>query len=297
MSYMDINNLYKDADILLFKECFAMCKVHGTSAHVSWKEGQLHLFPGGEKMANFEKTVNKEQLIAAFTQHFATSPCVVFGEAYGGKCQGMKDTYGPDLKFIAFEVKIGDSWLAVPQAEDVAVKLGFEFVPYTKITTDMDKINAERDRPSIVAERRGMGSDKKREGIVLRPPIEVIRNNGSRIIAKHKQDWARETKTVRTVDPLRLAIITNAVSIAEEFVTPMRLEHVLQELAVQGIEATGVEHTRQIILAMITDVAKESKGETTGTVETDDTIRKAIGTKTAQLWKQRIEAKFKEEHK
>lgn len=37
MSYADIENLYKNRRIMLFKECYAMEKIHGTSAHVGWK--------------------------------------------------------------------------------------------------------------------------------------------------------------------------------------------------------------------------------------------------------------------
>ncbi len=48
MGYLHIDNLYKVRDILLFKRCYAMNKLHGTSSHISWKEGKLHYFPGGE---------------------------------------------------------------------------------------------------------------------------------------------------------------------------------------------------------------------------------------------------------
>lgn len=33
MGYLHIDNLYKNRDILLFRECWALEKVHGTSAH------------------------------------------------------------------------------------------------------------------------------------------------------------------------------------------------------------------------------------------------------------------------
>ena len=293
ISYLDIQNLYKDQDILLFKQCFAMEKVHGTSAHVGFKNGIINLFPGGEKLVNFECLFNKEQLLANFKALIMEgAPCVVFGEAYGGKCQGMKDTYGSSLAFVAFEVKIGDCWLAVPRAEDLAVKLGFEFMPYTKISTDLACIDAERDKPSEVAVRRGMGANKKREGVVLRPLIEVMRNNGSRVIAKHKQDWARETHTPRIVDPAKQAVLNKAQDIANEWVMPMRLEHVLQDLAAKGTPATGVEHTRNIIMAMVEDVYKESKGEI---IESEE-VRRAIGAKTAFLWKTWLQNKLKETH-
>jgi len=36
MAYLDIDNLYKEQRILMFKECYAMEKIHGTSAHLSY---------------------------------------------------------------------------------------------------------------------------------------------------------------------------------------------------------------------------------------------------------------------
>ena len=38
---------------------------------------------------------------------------IVYGEAYGGKQQGMRATYGDKLKFIVFDVKIYDRFLSV----------------------------------------------------------------------------------------------------------------------------------------------------------------------------------------
>lgn len=38
MGYMHIDNLYKNQDMLIFRECYALEKIHGTSAHVSWKD-------------------------------------------------------------------------------------------------------------------------------------------------------------------------------------------------------------------------------------------------------------------
>ena len=37
MAYHHIDNLYRNQDVLLFKEVYALEKIHGTSAHVSFK--------------------------------------------------------------------------------------------------------------------------------------------------------------------------------------------------------------------------------------------------------------------
>lgn len=279
MGYLHIDNLYKNTEILLFKECYAMEKIHGTSAHISWKDGKINLSSGGEKHERFAMLFDIKKLELKFKELFDCD-VVVFGEAYGGKCQGMSGTYGKDLKFIVFDVKVENNWLDVPNAEDVATKLGLEFVGYTKIKTSLRAIDCERDKPSIQATRNGIVETKPREGIVLRPLIEVKKNNGERIIVKHKGEEFSETKTKREVNPEQLKILEEAKEIAEEWVTPMRLSHVLDKLG----NPTEITETRSVIKAMTEDVFREAKGE----IKESSQAHKEICKKTAQLYKNKI---------
>ena len=287
---MDMDNLYKNRDIMLFRECYAMEKIHGTSAHIiwkspiveGWKEGKVSLFPGSSDYPSFSALFNLEDLKAKFTERFLDRDVIIYGEAYGGRMMGMSDTYGPKLKFIVFEVKVGEhSFLNVPAAEKVALEFGLEFVPYEKIPTDIDSLNAERDKPSVQAVRNGMGEGHKREGIVLRPLIEVRKNNGQRVISKHKAEDFKETKTPRKLDEEKLAILSKAEDIAEEWATAMRLEHVLDSFPE---EERTIENLGKIIVAMIKDIEKEAGGE----VENFKEARKAIGKKTAEIFKERM---------
>ena len=193
MGYMHISNLYKQQDILLFKECYALEKIHGTSAHLRWagEEGKIHYFASGEKHTNFIALFDDAKLRSKFSELFGTETVIVFGEAYGGKQQGQSFRYGKALKFIAFEVKVGDIWLAVPNAEDVAKKLGLEFVFYKKIPAEISAIDAERDAPSEQARRNGILEVQPREGVVLRPLIELRVSNDERVLSKHKREEER----------------------------------------------------------------------------------------------------------
>jgi hypothetical protein len=65
LAYQHISNLYKDQRILLFKEVYALEKIHGTSAHVALKDGQLRLFSGGEKHENFAALFDQPTLAAS----------------------------------------------------------------------------------------------------------------------------------------------------------------------------------------------------------------------------------------
>jgi len=280
MSYMNIDNLYKNQDILLFKKCYALEKIDGTSAHISWREEQLSFFVGGIKQEVFEALFDKAIMLERF-KALGLPAITVFGEAYGGKIQGRREVYGPDIKFVAFEVKIGECWLAVPDAENVCRSLGTEFVFYEEISTDIKDIDAARGQPSQQAFRNGMGTDKMREGIVLRPLVEVRKNNGARIIAKHKNEECRETKTSRKLSAEGMKIISDANAIAEEWVTENRLSHVLDKFPDAGITKTGA-----IISAMIEDIVREGVGEIVDSRE----ARVAISRVTALMFKRRLQS-------
>ena len=286
MGYLHIDNLYKNQTILLFKEVYAMEKIHGTSAHVGWKSEQkrIHFFTG-ENHPLFVSLFDEQFLIKKFEEIFPNQDVVIFGEHYAGKCQGMSNTYGKESKFIGFDVKVGDVWLNVPNAEDVCKQFNIEFVDYVKVSTELDVLNAERDKPSVQAVRNGITEPKKREGVVLRPLVEMRINNGERVICKYKPDEEMETKTKREVTPEQLKILSDAKEISEEWVTNLRLEHVLQKFPADvNMEAMG-----DIIKAMIEDVYREGRDEIVESKE----VGKAIGGMTVKLFKQKLQSKLK----
>ena len=278
MAYKEIGNLYKYVDIFLFRECYAMEKIHGTSAHIKWKKGKLTTFGGSTKPDTFAALFDLAKLTKKF-EELGIETVIIYGEAYGGKLMKMRDTYGPDLRFIVFEVQIDEHWLSVPQAEDfVLSNFELEFVHYVKIPTELEAIDAERDADSVQAIRNGMGEGKKREGVVLRTLIELTKNNGSRVIVKHKR--FKETKTARVVSPEQLQILTDAKEIAEEWVTEMRLTHVLDK-----IENPSMRKMQEIIVAMFEDIKREGEGEIVWSRE----AQRTIGAKTAQMAKARFQ--------
>jgi hypothetical protein len=288
MGYLGIDNLYKARDILLFRECYALEKVHGTSAHLRWKDGQLTFFAGGAKHEQFVALFDATALAAKFAE-MAVPDVTVYGEAYGGKMQKMSDTYGKDLRFIVFDVLMGNSWLCVPDMEQVAQGLGLEVVPWHRVSTDLAAIDAERDRPSEVAVRRDCGDSMKREGVVLRPLIELRKNNGERIIAKHKAEAFAETRTPRPVNTDELAVLTAADAIAAEWVTEMRLTHVLDSLTVDGV-APSIDRMGDILKAMVDDVEKEAAGE----IVLGKVARRAVSKRAAVMFKSRLKNSLRE---
>lgn len=288
MGYLHIDNLYKAQEILAFRRCFALEKIHGTSAHVSWREGRVKFFSGGESHVRFSAIFNADALAAKFAERFTAEDVVtVYGEAYGGSCQHMSKTYGADLRFIAFDVQVGECWLSVPQAVECVTHLGLQFVDFSDVSTDLADLDAERDKPSTQAARNGIEETRIREGVVLRPPFEVTLNNGRRLIAKHKRDeFAERGRPKVDLDPSKRELLAGADAIALEWVTPMRLEHVIDAvLSARDDKQIDMRDTPLVIATMIEDVTREAAGEITD----NPPARKAIGRRTVELFKQRVQ--------
>jgi len=297
IGYLHIHNLYKDQKIMMFRECYALEKIHGSSAHISFNaetqrfdnvDGELVLtnngisfFSGGESHERFVEIFKDNQLLVDKLGDLYQA--TVYGEVYGGKCQGMSNTYGKEMKFVAFDVKINGMWLSVPQAEEFCKECNLEFVDYVKIETTIKAIDEQRDRDSVQAVRNGVGEGKKREGVVLRPLVEFTRNDGERVMAKHKGDDFKETKTPRQVTPEQLKVLEDAEAVAEEWVTPMRVVHVLDKLG-----NPGMEKMKDVIFAMQEDVKREGEGE----IVWSKAVEKAIGRATALGFKNHLQAQL-----
>jgi hypothetical protein len=128
LGYMHIDNLYKNQTVLLFKEGYALEKIHGTSAHITYRAAanpEVTFFSGGAKHADFVSLFDAEGLKQRF-EELGLDDVTIYGEAFGGKMQGMSKSYGIKLRFIAFDVMVGRGeqgvWLNVPNACDVVTK-------------------------------------------------------------------------------------------------------------------------------------------------------------------------------
>lgn len=275
MGYLHIKNLYKDRAILEFKQVYALEKIHGTSAHIRMKDDKLSFFSGGVK--------SHEQFCALFdhealAEKMRGTDVVIYGEAYGGKLMKMSKVYGADLRFVAFDVMINGRWLGVPEADAYVVGLGLEFVAWELIPSD--DIDKAREKPSAQAQRNGIGDDCETEGVVLRPPFECTNVYGERIIVKHKREKFRETTGPRELSATELQVLEDADQIAEEWVTEMRLTHVLDKLGPD----LAVQDTGRVVAAMVEDVLREGEGEIVVTRQ----AKSAIGRRAAGLFKNRV---------
>jgi hypothetical protein len=266
-----------------------MEKAHGTSAKVGWKDGQVWFFSGGAKHETFTALFEADVIAQKFRDigHGDDCPITVYGEAYGGKMQGMRDTYGQDLRFVAFEVKVDGTWLSVPNAEDVAKKVGLDFVPWELVECTLENLDAQRDRESVIAIRNGVGPGHKREGIVIRPVWELRLSNGDRLMAKHKADDFRESRT-RQPKPggqAKQAAMKVAGEYVHEYIVLERLKHVIDALGGDP----GIQDTGKVIQAMIGDVFAEELPPEGMDIKV---ITKGMGKATAMLFKKYLQDKL-----
>jgi predicted transcriptional regulator len=309
MGYQHINNLYKDNRIFEFDVCYVMEKIHGTSAHIRYSKThaestnpnshELTFFSGGEKHENFVNLFDVSALQTAIAS-FGQDDVVIYGECYGGKQQGMRKTYGDDLRFVAFDVKMNGKWLDVRTAHTMVNYLKLDFVDYKVVPCKMAAFDAERTAPSAQAKKNGILEDKMREGIVLRPMKELYDEEGERIITKYKNPEFTETRTIRVPDPdnkERLKLLAKANEIAEEWVTEERLRHVLNAAQsivnnLEGIEKKdlGLSDILGIIHMMQEDIKREAKGEVVESKEASS----AIARKTAVMFKKLLNSKIQE---
>ena len=308
---------FKRYDLTIEKTHNFVCEgivVHNTSAHIQYhpeklvsdgnggeilESPMLTFSPGGCKydhfMLNFPQARQDEILLKISSDWKRFADITIYGEAYGGKLQKMGDTYGPDLKFIAFEVLIGESWLTVDRAAFFCSELGIEFVHYERGPATIEWLDSQRDADSVQAIRNGMGPGKKREGIVVHPLMELVYPQGEgRIIAKHKRDdFAEFAHQPKVQDEGKAKRIFAAEQIVDQWVVPMRLDHVVDALAVsKGVASDDldIKNTKEVIAGMVADLQKEGSDEIIFTPE----LLKVIGNKTVALWKQYLNNKIKE---
>ncbi|BCS82761.1 ligase 2 [Cotonvirus japonicus] len=294
MGYMHILSLYKCPKFFeLFPEVYCMEKIHGTSTWIKYIRGQpLHFHSGGESGPAF-KSIFDEQFIHTKLNELAInnnwSVIKVHGEGYGGKQQGMRKTYGDQLKFIVFDVyvenvnpEVKPKFLDIPEAEEFTHCLDLEFVDYVRGPNTPDWIEEQSNRFSVQAVRNGLGSDRPREGVVVRPITESVMANGDRAIGKHKNADFWEIKTRRPLGE-RLKVVESVQEIVEDWVTDQRFNHVvdrvLQQKTIKLLEKSDI---KILLNFMVEDVQRESEGEVIWT----DALVKAIRKKTAVMFKE-----------
>ena len=94
MGYLHIDNLYKAQEILTFRQCYALEKIHGTSAHVAWKQGRVLFFSGGVAQKSFEELFDSAYLAVRFRERFTDDDTVTIFSAQSQRPHAIASRVG-----------------------------------------------------------------------------------------------------------------------------------------------------------------------------------------------------------
>lgn len=161
-------------------------KIDGTNIRIIWDGHRVALggrteraeLPGGLRLY-LEGKFLAPGVEEVFEELFGDSPAILFGEGYGPKIQNggkYRDTPG----FIAFDVKVGDTYLDRTDAKQIATRVGAEFVPETAPTTLTDLIGR------VSAGLQSEFGEFEAEGYVAVTQKPLYDQRGNRIIVKVK---------------------------------------------------------------------------------------------------------------
>lgn len=167
-----------------------------------------------DEVEMLQRIGDKTKLVKAFSREvvpeegprvpFVQGPdveCIIFGETYGKGMQKAGNRYCKDkLKFICFDIRVGDLWLERDAVEDICKKLDIDTVPYLGEMSIQEAIDAvKKGFPSQVSEDPTLEA----EGIVLRAPLGLLTRRGERLITKIK------VKDFRDLEKKSMAYLKN----------------------------------------------------------------------------------------
>jgi hypothetical protein len=142
----------KDHPIFTFAEVYALKQLDGQKGTITYDES-------GVKFSNevIDSSLDEADIdrITDWLPLFGVPRVTVFGVVHGKK-----------KRFMVYDVKFIDDYLAVPHAANVAEYLKVPFVPHKKMKPTMTRI-------------------RKYKPVELRPFDEFVMENGERLIARY----------------------------------------------------------------------------------------------------------------
>lgn len=105
---------------------------------------------------------------------------ILYGEGYGAGIQ-QGGHYGPEKRFILFDVRVDGKWLDWDDVVDVAEKLDIETVPVLARGVDLETAKKYVSYSCLLGHEH-----EKVEGIILRTDPYLFDWRGNRVMAKYK---------------------------------------------------------------------------------------------------------------
>jgi len=264
-TYPEIESIDQVKALRLFNRVIATEKVDGTNVRIGWVEGHLRFggrtieLTSADPLYGFYPWAQaQEDRWTAFFEglHLEGTDAVLFGEWYGpGVMKGGR--YGAEKQFRAFDLMIDGFLLDHAVFTTICESAGIPMMPVVYDGPyDESALLALRTSPSVVAAENGQ-NNVIWEGIVVRPPIMFKTKADRWILAKFKDETFEERTSLRKT-PFDPAVVEAAEAFAKEWVTPQRLDHVLQHAREQGVMGDSMRDMGPILRLMHQDVRRES---------------------------------------
>ncbi|MFH1829961.1 MAG: RNA ligase family protein [Pseudomonadota bacterium] len=276
--YPHIENIDEVPAIFELPEVIVTEKVHGSAMRIGLIDG--HLRYGGRKLEfNDIRPESKEgqgfiswmlatgldkKIKTAFIGH----DVILFGEWHGS---GTPSKGWPQIQkgicyikgndFRVFDVRLDGKYLSQDEVLVWAAKVGLKTMPVLfRGRPDGEVFNSLIDTMSRVGEENGIvDAENTIEGIVIRPTEMQWDVKGNPIMAKYKVGrWAERASAAShpRTPPKERPVIPGAKEFAHEFVTPMRLNHVLDQLRENGIPI-DIKSLGEVMKRMGQDIKRE----------------------------------------
>ncbi|MFH1654926.1 MAG: RNA ligase family protein [Pseudomonadota bacterium] len=279
--YPHMKNLDEMTSIYNLDEVIVTEKVHGSSMRIGMIDGALRI--GGRRLEftnispeskdgqGFVSWVIDTGLNQRLQEKFSDHDITFYGEWFGSgtpkrgwpKIQkGIRYIDGND--FRVFDVKLDGKYLAQDEVEKYATMVGLKTLPVLyRGKPDEKTFFSFIDTFSRLGKENGIDDPQNTiEGIVIRPVEFMWAENRDPMMAKLKiGKWAERasmSKGPKTPKKKR-EIIPGAEEFAKEFVTEMRLEHILDQLREEKIDIAPTA-MGEVMKRMGQDIKRE--GET-----------------------------------
>ncbi|MFA4875100.1 MAG: RNA ligase family protein [bacterium] len=276
--YPHIENIDEVPAIFELPEVIVTEKVHGSAMRIGLIDGRLRF--GGRKLdfndirpeskegQGFVSWVLDTGLEKRIETTFAGHDVILYGEWHGSGTpskewpqiqKGIRYIKGND--FRVFDIRLNGKYLPQDEIPAWAAKVGLKTTPVLfRGRPDAQIFNNLIDTMSRVGCENGIDDPENTiEGIVVRPIEMQWDAKGNPVMAKYKVGkWAERasaTKHPRTLAKER-PIIPGAKEFAEEFVTPVRLDHVLDQLREEQIPI-DVSSLGEVMKRMGQDIKRE----------------------------------------
>lgn len=273
--YGSINNIKKNAEILLYEVCVTE-KIHGTNARFTIVDGNL--FIGSRNNTIYREPNPPKDLSGHYgmSEWLVNHQCmdiirntpelnghIFYGEFHGAGVQkGVKYSSGKDFRLFDIRNPEGE-FLDWSEVERIAKLVGLQTVPvlFKGKLNSVDQLNQFININSTVAIENGIELENNiSEGIVVRTLKTLRDNRGNRLIVKYKSEkWCEDNdaKTTKLLTPEEVEQQAAAREFAERVVTTGRTHTIVDHITRDSDEELDIRRMGDFLKEMNQDIAEE----------------------------------------